>query len=184
MSSLATPYLTLNADSCRCFHLARLHCIHPTPSYASAVQLLSRAFLSTLQARSSLFEPDIPLQETIVEVTPTSMDELSSNIDKLDLAAKRALFAERVAKPVFFDTAFNYIDMPLDELLVLAGKQEAAPATAVVTEKVKEAAVPVVESVKKVVGRERSREATPAGDEPKAGEKPKGWLGGWFARGS
>ena len=171
-------------NSSRCFHLARLHCIHPTPSYSSAVQLLSRAVLSTRQARSSLFESDIPIQEGIVDLPASSVDELSSNNDKLDLAAKRALFAERVPKPVFFDTAFNYIDMPLDELLELAGKKEAVPANAIVTEKVKEAAVPVVESVKKVIGRERSREATPAGDEPKAGEKPKGWLGGWFGRGS
>ena len=115
-------------------------------------------------------------------VVPPDMDDLSSRIRALDLAAKRALFAERIPKPVFFDTAFNYIDMPMDELLVLAAKQTAIMTA--VTESVAEAVAP---AVKRLMGRETTREATPEVDEKEGGgangEKPKGWLGGWFGRG-
>lgn len=71
--------------------------------------------------------------------------------------------------------------MPIDELLVLAGKKSE---TTSMTNKVAEVFAPVVKSVS---GKERMREATPAADEQdevwSKGEKPKGWLGGWFGRG-
>jgi signal recognition particle subunit SRP68 len=102
------------------------------------------------------------------------------------LAAKRALFAERVAKPVFFDNAFNYIDLPMDELLVKAGREPAKVETATpvsVAESVVQKVEKAAEEVKKtVVGRERTRESTPAAESQQE-EKPKGWLGGWFGRG-
>jgi signal recognition particle subunit SRP68 len=161
----------------RCYHLARLHCIHPTPSFASAVQLLTRASLLSRQATTSLFESDTPLQEEIISLPVDKVNDLSTCIEALDLAAKRSLFAERVPKPVFFDTAFNYIDMPLDELLVLAGKKVAGAAPKVAEEMVGL----VVPAVRSVVGKERTREARPALDDGgRAGGK--GWLGGWFGR--
>ena len=102
------------------------------------------------------------------------------------MAAKRALFAERVAKPVFFDNAFNYIDLPMDELLAKAGREPAKVETATpasVAESVVQKVEKAAEEVKKtVVGRERTRESTPAA-EAQQEEKPKGWLGGWFGRG-
>lgn len=136
------------------------------------------------------------------------MDQLSARITALDLAAKRALFAERVDKPVFFDTAFNYVELPLDELLVRAGKQPSAPVAAPAQSSVAAAAQNVAKSVANVApapvasavrGIARAtRESTPAvqissrsgrqqdadeddeEDEPQ--EQKKGWLGGWFAR--
>ena len=165
----------------RCYHLARLHCIHPTPSFASAIQLLSRASLFSRQVTASLFDTDTPVQEEIIPLPRSDVDGLTSRIESLHFAARRALFAERMPKPVFFDTAFNYIDMPLDELLVLAGKKSAEPT---VTEKMAEVMMPAVKSV---VGKDWTREATPSGEESGEaggkGEKPKGWLGGWFGRG-
>ena len=102
------------------------------------------------------------------------------------MAAKRALFAERVAKPVFFDNAFNYIDLPMDELLVKAGREPAKAETATpasVAESVVQKVEKAAEEVKKtVIGRERTRESTPAAESQQE-EKPKGWLGGWFGRG-
>jgi signal recognition particle subunit SRP68 len=176
----------------RCYYLARLHCIHPTPSYASAVQLLERASRLISTAKSSLFELGIPLEENITELSRQDVTELAKRIDALSLASKRALFAERVPKPVFFDTAFNYIDIPMDDLLVLAGKQEAKPkaAAAPVVQKVAQVADKIVpgtsETVKGAVNaaKRATREATPAVDESGGGEegKPKGWLGGWFGR--
>lgn len=118
------------------------------------------------------------------------VDALEAKTSALDLAAKRALFAQTTPKPVFLDTAFNYIDMPMDELLVLAGKKEKQPITASIlpqaVQATAEKAEQVVQDVKKsVVGREKTREATPApdaGDEEEGKGKPKGWLGGWFGR--
>lgn len=104
------------------------------------------------------------------------------------MASKRALFAERVAKPVFFDNAFNYIDLPMDDLLAKAGREPSkveAAAPAGVVENVVQTVEKAAEEVKKtVVGRERTRESTPAAESTEnKGEKPKGWLGGWFGRG-
>jgi len=112
--------------------------------------------------------------------------DLETQIKALDLAAKRSLFAERVAKPVFFDNAFNYIDLPMDELLVKAGREPTKaeePAIASVAASVVQTVEKAAEEVKKtVVGRERTRESTPAAESTQE-EKPKGWLGGWFGRG-
>jgi signal recognition particle subunit SRP68 len=170
----------------RCYYLARLHCIHPTPSYSSAVQLLSRASRLAQQSQHTLFDLSIPILESITPITPSTISTLTSQISSLDTASKRSLFAERVEKPVFFDTAFNYIDMPLDELLILAGKRERVESKSV-AEEVRETVLKGVNAV----ARERTREATPGGEEvgtEKKGnvgkeEKPKGWLGGWFGRG-
>ncbi|ORY27371.1 hypothetical protein BCR39DRAFT_469451 [Naematelia encephala] len=163
----------------KCYHLARLHCIHPTPSYASAVQLLERSSLSVRQAKTALFDSMTDLQEAIVPLTELQVDELGSRVAELDLAAKRALFAERVPKPVFFDTAFNYIDLPMDELLVKAGKKEAVAQP--VISRVEAA---VSQTKKSVLPREReTRETTPAVEDRQGASKPKGWFGGWLGRG-
>jgi signal recognition particle subunit SRP68 len=174
--------------TCRCFHLARLHCIHPTPTFSSAVQLLERSADLVAQARTSLFDPSFPLQEEIVDLPESKVADLEIRVKALDLAAKRALFAERVTKPVFFDNAFNYIDLPMDELMVKAGRTPAVAekpsAAAQVAESVVQQVEKAAEEVKKtVVGRERTRESTPAASEQRQEEKPKGWLGGWFGRG-
>lgn len=193
----------------RNYQLARLHTIHPTPSYASAVRLLSRASSLLQQSRGSLLESSISIEEPVIDISTEDLDKLASQIGSLDLAAKRALFAERVEKPVFFDTAFNYIELPLDELLVRAGKQPQAAASQQTTavEKAQEAVksvapAPVVSAVKGIV--RSTRESTPAVQLPstrttaaaqqeeeeedeeeeeqgQAGQK-KGWLGGWFGR--
>lgn len=138
------------------------------------------------QARQSLFDPSFPLEEEIIDLPESKVADLETQIKALDLAAKRSLFAERVAKPVFFDNAFNYIDLPMDELLVKAGREPTkaeAPATASVAASVVQTVEKAAEEVKKtVVGRERTRESTPAAESTQE-EKPKGWLGGWFGRG-
>ncbi|GFZ44667.1 hypothetical protein JCM24511_02391 [Saitozyma sp. JCM 24511] len=179
----------------RLFHLARLHCIHPAPSYASAVQLLSRASNLLRQARTQLETPDVPIEETITSIPSSSLDDLESRISTLDHTAKRSLFGERVTKPVFFDTAFNYIDLPMDDLLVRAGKAEAAPVTTAkaavdaavnlagkTVEKVaKEGPKGAAEAVQRSA--RTTRESTPAVEENEEGGKgQKGWLGGWFGR--
>lgn len=137
-----------------------------------------------------MFDLGIPLCEEVVKLTPEDVKSLGDKVQALDLAAKRALFAERVPKPVFFDTAFNYIDLPMDDLLVKAGRQEAKPVqatsvgevAAATAGKLKEFAEKVAPAVvERSSAKTRTREATPAVEETEE-EKPKGWLGGWFGR--
>lgn len=169
----------------RCYNLARLHCIHPTPSYASAVQLLERSARNVGTARDALSEGG--LQEEIVPLTTEQVDALGEKVDALALAAKRALFAHTVTKPVFYDSAFNYIDLPMEDLLDLAGK--GLPKVAEPKQK-ESKATPIVAPVPAKAApaiREKTREATPqpASEEeeaPAAGGGKKGWLGGWFGR--
>jgi signal recognition particle subunit SRP68 len=136
----------------------------------------------------SLFELGIELEEEIISLSPSDLESLNSRVVALSAAAKRSLFSERVPKPVFFDTAFNYIDLPMEELEVLAGKKKAAAGTVKKVAQTVEKAVPAAasEAVKSAVntvkGRQ-SREATPAAEEEQTEGKPKGWLGGWFGRG-
>ncbi|KAK8844612.1 hypothetical protein IAR55_006459 [Kwoniella newhampshirensis] len=174
----------------KCYNLARLHCLHPAPSHGSAIQLLSAAALSIRQAKSYLVEPATPLEEIIVTLTPSEIQSLEANIASLDSAAKRALFAEKIDKPVFFDMAFNYVDLPIEELEVQAGKREKVEQSAVgaVAEVAGASVNKVVESVKQRGTREATPAATRDDDEEvshgaKGGEGKKGWLGGWFGRG-
>ncbi|OWZ45835.1 signal recognition particle subunit SRP68 [Cryptococcus neoformans Tu259-1] len=160
----------------RCYNLARLHCIHPDPSYPSAVQLLSNASLSLRQAQDFLSSP---IDEPIVSVPAKDLSSLSKDISALEKASKRGLFGQSVEKPVFFDMAFNYIDLPIDELQRMASNGEKVEATNIKTHE-KEVEIKSVENVKK--SRE-SRETTPAVDsQEEKQEGKKGWLGGWFGR--
>lgn len=196
----------------RNYHLARLHTIHPTRSYSSAIRLLSRSAKLCTQASDSLFSSG-EILEPIVSISSEAVDSLQARITALDVAAKRALFAERVEKPVFFDTAFNYVELPMDELLVRAGKPVVANDTTptaggvvgVAEQAVKAVVAPSAQAVDRVKGLVRStRESTPAvrrseeSDEEdevsqgsgqggsqgqgQPGQGKKGWLGGWFGR--
>lgn len=175
----------------RCYHLARLHCVHPAPSYASAVQLLERSARNVKTARNALKEGD--LLEEIVPLKAEEVDTLGEKVDALALAAKRALFAHTVTKPVFYDSAFNYVDLPMEDLLDLAGKglPKVASPKQVKQEAKPQIAAPVAVPAKVAKAtpalREKTREATPqpAEEEEEASQQQgkKGWLGGWFGRG-
>lgn len=173
----------------KCFQLARLHSVHPTPSFASTTELLERASRLVEQARDTLVGGmEVDLQEEIVRVPVADIDALVAKVSALELAAKRALFAQTVTKPVFFDTAFNYIDLPMEDLLDKAGLN--TPAAVQVPSVAAPKPVPAasVAAAKKAPGLERTREATPTPASPGAetdasAAGKKGWLGGWFGRG-
>ncbi|WWC97187.1 hypothetical protein V866_004066 [Kwoniella sp. B9012] len=190
----------------KCFQLARLHCLHPTPSYSSAISLLERSVVSLRQSRSLLVDPPIEIEESIITIPKESIDSLEDDLHKLDIASKKGLFSQSIEKPVFFDMAFNYVDIPFDELEVLSGKKEKQSAGSAVTDNLAMAKDKTVEGLKKL-GRE-TRETTPAvefrpspsasvsktkddeaeeeeeGSRGQGGEgNKKGWLGGWFGRG-
>ncbi|EIW73163.1 hypothetical protein M231_06076 [Tremella mesenterica] len=164
----------------RCFLLARLHCLHPQPSYASAVQLLSRAGLLLRQARDELFSADVSLKEEIIPLSRDDLADLERQVQELDMAAKRGLFGVSVEKPLFFDTAFNYVDLPMDDLMMLAGRKASSPASGVerMTEAIGNVADKLTE-VRKVVS-EKGQDVMGSQSEE---SKSKSWLGGWFNRG-
>ncbi|WVO13525.1 hypothetical protein L204_101146 [Cryptococcus depauperatus] len=167
-------------NAIKCYNLARLHCIHPSPSFASAIELLVTATLSLGRSRDLLTSS---LDEPIVSIPMLSLDELEENIKTAEKAAKKGLFALTVEKPVFFDMAFNYIEVPIDELQRLAGNKKVKVAEQRANEGL-HAQVKTVEQSNKDRERE-NREATPAAEETdrtKSEEGKKGWLGGWFGR--
>lgn len=51
-----------------------------------------------------------------------------SQVSSLDRGIKRAWFAVTNKKPIFFDLAFNYVDLPMEELERAAGRQPSQPA--------------------------------------------------------
>lgn len=166
----------------KAYTLARLQCLFPNPGYAAAVELLQSAQQSADTAARVLKEGG--LAEEVVHLSPEQAAKLQQDVKALSLAAKRALFAQTVTKPVFFDSAFNYIDLPMEDLLELAGS---APPKVQQTQPAKPAPVP------KAPVRE-TRQATPSieqqvqhqEEEEEEEEQPqqkKGWLGGWFGRG-
>ncbi|WVQ74049.1 hypothetical protein IAR50_003631 [Cryptococcus sp. DSM 104548] len=166
----------------RCYNLARLHCIHPSPSYASAVQLLATASVSLRQATDFLSSP---VDEPILSISPDALATLTDNTAVLERAAKKGLFNESVRRPVFFDMAFNYVDLPLEEIQKQAGDSKKPSSVGGKPSAQKEATpqkteTKSVENIKK--GRD-TRETTPAvesQDDQQQGKK--GWLGGWFGR--
>ncbi|EKD02253.1 hypothetical protein A1Q2_03400 [Trichosporon asahii var. asahii CBS 8904] len=167
----------------KAYTLARLQCLFPNPGYAAAVELLQSAQQSADTAARVLKEGG--LAEEVVQLSPEQAAKLQQDVKALSLAAKRALFAQTVTKPVFFDSAFNYIDLPMEDLLELAGS---APPKVQQSQPAKPAPVP------KAPARE-TRQATPSieqqvqhqeeeeEEEEQQPQQKKGWLGGWFGRG-
>ncbi|WWC85681.1 uncharacterized protein L201_000547 [Kwoniella dendrophila CBS 6074] len=192
----------------RCFYLARLHCLHPEPSYSSSVALIQKADISVNQSRSLLINPPNELEEVIVPITKEQIENLENDLRVLDISAKKGLYSQNIEKPVFFDMAFNYIDIPFDQLEVLSGKKQPSSTNTnseAVVENLTIVKDKALEGIKKL-GRE-TRETTPAvefrpsqkgkpepqeeeeeeDDDEVEGQTPqegkKGWLGGWFGRG-
>ncbi|ODN80460.1 hypothetical protein L202_02700 [Cryptococcus amylolentus CBS 6039] len=166
----------------RCYNLARLHCIHPTPSYASAVQLLATASVSLRQATDFL---SMPVDEPVLSISSDALSTLTKHATVLEKAAKKGLFNESVQRPVFFDLAFNYVDLPLESIQAHAGNHNHSGATKDTLIKQKEATLQKTETqnlVNAKKGRD-TRETTPAvelQDDQQQGKR--GWLGGWFGR--
>lgn len=179
----------------------------PTPSYSSAIQLTNQASTYLDRSRASLFPSGIesdedPVQEPVHDVKSTDLEQLQQDLRDLENAAKRAWFSQVVKKPLFYDTAFNYVDLPMEALERLAGRasgesavQAAAPATGYsVMETVAQPVVAAAQAVTEKLGlpvdavpariarESRQREATPGPEEEETAEekeqpKSTGWFG-------
>lgn len=173
----------------------------PTPSYSSAIQLTNQASTYLDRSRASLFPSGISsdedsVQEAVREVTLTDLEHLQQDLRDLESAAKRAWFGQVVKKPLFYDTAFNYVDLPMDALERLAGRgsrDSAAEAVgSSVLEKVAEPVVAVAQAVTEKLGlpadavpariarESRQREATPGPADETVEEKEQPKSSGWF----
>lgn len=176
----------------------------PTPSYPSAIQLTNQASTYIGQSRASLFpsgaeSEEDPIREPVRPVKMSDLDGLQTDLENLENAAKRAWFGQVVNKPLFYDTAFNYVDLPLEELERIASRGPASPPSVPVasvtekvtqpviaaaqtfTEKLPAAVVNALPASVKVSRESRGREATPAvEEEPAAAEKEQPKSTGWF----
>ncbi|WRT63535.1 uncharacterized protein IL334_000440 [Kwoniella shivajii] len=187
----------------RCYYLARLHCLHPNSSYPSSVALLEKAKTSIDNSVHDLTNPIIPLEEEIISISKETIETLKEDIEILDVASKKGLFSQNIEKPVFFDMAFNYIDIPFDELEVLSGKKEKSTLTSNSTSTSTQTGAQVIESANTVKDKavegikkltRETRETTPfverhSNDDDEdtssanqAQGQKKGWLGGWFGK--
>lgn len=168
----------------KAYTLARLQCLFPNPGYAAAVELLTQAQESADTAARVLKDSAGALQEEVVQISPEQAAQLQEQVRALSLAAKRALFAQTVTKPVFFDSAFNYIDLPMEDLLDLAGAgQPKAPAQAKQPEPVKAPARETRQATPSIEQQVQHEEEEESEEEEEQQQKKKGWLGGWFGRG-
>ncbi|KAJ9124004.1 hypothetical protein QFC22_000796 [Naganishia vaughanmartiniae] len=180
--------------------LAQMHAILiPAPSYPSAIQLTNQAGIYLVQSRSSLYPAgtdadEDPILEAIRPVQASDLDFMQTAQSDLENAGKRAWFGQVVTKPLFYDTAFNYVDFPVEALERVGGRnveqdtraaaapsvvqqvaQPIAAAAQVVTETL---GLPAIKSARE----SRQREATPgpADEEEPAEEKAQPKSAGWF----
>lgn len=178
----------------------------PAPSYPSAIQLTNQAGIYLVQSRSSLYpagtdaEED-PILEAIKPVHASDLDAVQTAQSDLENAAKRAWFGQVVTKPIFYDTAFDYVDLPVEALERVAGRRveqsNAASSTPSIVQQVTQPIATAAQAVSDTlslpasglpaiqkVRESRQREATPSpveeeeADEEKAQPKSTGWFGG------
>jgi signal recognition particle subunit SRP68 len=174
----------------RCLKLAQLHVLLPNPGYESAVHLISRSQIYARQAghvNAHGEEEEERERDLFYHLRPRDLERLGSQINVLDRGVKRAWFGATNKKPVFFDLAFNYVDLPMEQLERAGGREvsvdrseeetgtgtgagnlvdklpESIRAPVVTAEKVLESAgKTVVSRLASGTGVSRGRESTPA----------------------
>lgn len=182
-------------------HLNRIMYLARTYSYlekyAEALALTAKAHIYIREAQSLLSTSTADASGSY-PVTPTDIstferelasDELKTKMDwyaynggKIDALGKAQPSAHK--KPVFFDVAFNYVELPMDRLLQRAGKAPAPSAVVAATgssrpgtaaeEKEKRSAKLEMEEAKE-------KEEVKA-VETRASSGFSGILGGWWGR--
>jgi len=188
----------------RCVYLAR--CYTPVRRYAEALALSQRAHLHLRESRTLLSDAEADAPTNAADALaataffPLSVDDVSQI--ETELAAdetrhKRDWFtfnggkpnttppAGTQHKPLFFDIALNYVQLPMDKLLERAGKEPAPTPgptiaqTKVAAPSVKPAAAPKTARVEEPVQEE---EAPPEPAQAARGGGLSSLLGGWWGR--
>lgn len=79
---------------------------------------------SVKQSSSDVSDQDLDkTQDMFYHLRPRDITRTETQVDILDRGIKRAWFSATNKKPIFFDLAFNYVDLPMDDLERAAGKE-------------------------------------------------------------
>lgn len=174
-----------------------MYALLPTPTFPAAVQLVTRAQEYVQEARDAL-AGGISDEDAILNVTTANLDGLAARITRFEGPLKRGLFPQVAKRPVFYDNAFAYVDLPMSDLERKAGRAvsepEQSPIAAAVASKLPEAAKAPAAAAVAAVTQAVSGTAQQAEEvmeqsesEPEAEEeapsKKSGWLSGlWGGR--
>jgi signal recognition particle subunit SRP68 len=193
----------------RLLKLAQLHVLLPEPSYPPAVHIASRSQEYVLEAKQCA-ETLAEDQDLFYQLRVKDVTRIETQVDVLDRGIKRAWFATTNKKPIFFDLAFNYVDLPMDDLEKAAGREPSKPpategiigsavaqlpesirgSVANVGEVIEQKLAPAAARLLPGTGVSRGRESTPAPEAEDAGDveegrqpetpSKSGWFGGFF----
>ncbi|KAH6917676.1 hypothetical protein BKA70DRAFT_1382472 [Coprinopsis sp. MPI-PUGE-AT-0042] len=185
----------------RCIYLAR--CYAPQKKFAEALSLLRNGSIHLRETTSTLSLSDTDALNT---TNPNFMPIDSNTVKDLEemLAAdgsrhKREWFAhnggsvskdpKEYKKPLFFDIALNYVELPMDRLLERAGKAPPpapVPAAPAVQPKQQPKQQPKAEPVqeKKAPAKAKAEESRPSTPQPQAQSRGglSSLLGGWWGK--
>ncbi|KAH7104344.1 hypothetical protein BKA62DRAFT_694378 [Auriculariales sp. MPI-PUGE-AT-0066] len=184
----------------RCIYLAR--CYTPLRRYAEALALAQRAGLHLRETRTLLADAgaDAPSDTAAIEFFPLDearVDALAAELTSDETRHKREWFVFNGGKtstnapvgnehkPLFFDIALNYVQLPMDKLLERAGKPP-EPKTAAISV----AAAKTVAPSAKPAAVQKARVEEPVVEESPTSELApqaargglSSLLGGWWGR--
>jgi signal recognition particle subunit SRP68 len=106
----------------------------PAPDYPSIIRVAEQARSYLVQARIALQSDDVTLIPDFLTREQLDVQGLIEKVGAVEKSAKLAWMPSCVPKKTIYDIAFNYIDLPMHQLELAAGK---------VTPKTKPASVPV-----------------------------------------
>lgn len=176
----------------RCLYLSRTYSV--LKKYAESLALTSRAILHLREARPLLEEQtDTPAR--LFPLTSTDLDSLEREIASEESKSKKEWFAynggstdasvtQNAKKPLFFDIAFNYVELPMERLEARAGKVPAVTAATAhpVASKEKEKEKEKEKKVAKVIPEEVPMQPVAKEAPASGGGALGGLLGGWWGR--
>ncbi|TFK22066.1 hypothetical protein FA15DRAFT_671954 [Coprinopsis marcescibilis] len=181
----------------RCIYLAR--CYAPLKKYAESLTLLQHGNIHLRETTSSL---SLSTNDAITAANPKffpisdiDLKELENSLSSDSSQYKRDWFAhnggsvskdpKEYKKPLFFDIALNYVELPMDRLLERAGKAPAlVAAPAPVQAKQQTQVKGEHASEKKAPQKAKIEETRPATPQPAAQGRAglSSLLGGWWGK--
>jgi len=177
----------------RCYWLGLLHTLMPAPHYPSIIRITEQARSYLVQARIALQSDQVTLIPDFLAHEQLDVEGLSEKVATLEKSAKLAWMPSCVPKKTIYDIAFNYIDLPMHELEVAAGKAKPKAKRETMPVQVAKAALSTIlpaSGASRPTGEqdEGLENASDAAGEEKPMEQPEaskksGWFGGlWGAR--
>lgn len=172
--------------------------------YAEALSLTSKAHIYLRESSSILSTSSAPKdEEKYYSLTPTDVSNAEVELSKEEVKMKTDWYAfnggkaipspdSGKKKPMFYDVAFNYVELPMDKLLARSSNAKpAAPAPAPVAKATTSQAKPMALQTSTGATAKEKRatkveEAPPPVPEPKivqsGGYGLGGILGGWWGK--